>query len=130
MVRRISLATLAAVAFGFTGAVLADPPTLSVHPKAPMVAAVDNMAPAIVVYLDVYCGAPPVDAKVTVAVRQGDVESSGPVTYVPDAGTRQTIGVTLPGAWQQGQAVAFATMLCGALPEAFETGAFINITPP
>jgi hypothetical protein len=99
---------------------LADPSTLRIEQQAILIPG------GVVVLVDVNCGAGESVASVVAGVRQGDFASEGSATFNA-TGSRQRVGVPVPGAFTTGDAVASAVLQCAALLEGTDLGETIKI---
>lgn len=99
---------------------LADPPTLTIEQQA-------ILSPSnVVVLVDVNCGDGESVASVVAGVRQGDFASEGSATFNA-TGSRQRVGVPVPGVFTPGDAIASAALQCALLLEGTDLGETIKI---
>lgn len=100
---------------------LADPPTLSIEQQA-------TLAPGgVVVIVDVNCGDGESVAAVVVGVRQGNIAGENDAVF-NSTGSRQRVGVLVPGLFTAGDASASALLECALLFEGSRLGATIRIS--
>jgi hypothetical protein len=124
MVRRFSLPLLAvvALALGYSGVALADPPTLSIQQQATL----DTTG--VIVYVVLDCGAGASTATLTIEVGQGN--NSGASTIpITSTGARQVVAAQVDGLFQPGAAAASGILQCGVIAQGLRLGATINISP-
>jgi hypothetical protein len=102
-------------------AVSADPPTLSIEQQA-------TLAPGgVIVIVDVNCGDGETVAVVEVGVRQGNEVGASIAPPVLSTGSRQRVGVFVPGVFTTGEASASALLECAGLFSGSDLGATIKI---
>jgi hypothetical protein len=114
-----TLVPILAVAWGTVA--LADPPTLSIEQQAFLVPG------GVVVIVDVNCGDGESVAAVVVGARQGNIVGQDTEVF-NSTGSRQRVGVFVPGLFIPGEASASALLQCAALFSGQELGATIRIS--
>src|SRR5439155_8530618 len=103
--RTFSVVVILVFVFPLGSVVLADPPTLSIEQQATLITG------AVIVTVDVNCGDGESIAAVVVGVRQGEVASEAASEF-ESTGNRQSVSVTIPGAFAPGDASASAQLAC------------------
>jgi hypothetical protein len=121
------LVVVAILTCALTTVALADPPTLTIHERAVLVAVADPVEAGILVTVSVNCG----DGRsfgnfVVVGVRQNEFAFQGEEAFDSD-GTRKEVEVRVLGTFDPGEAVASALLECGALFEGQVLGQTIKI---